>query len=76
MNKKTEQAQCECPRYCPYKDGYKGLGMVCASNGRTYKDFCHMLHHSCRERTKLTVAFYGMCKWEGTKFVFTSNRKV
>ena len=59
---KDGTARCQCPRYCPYKDAYKKLGQVCATDGKTYKDVCHMLHHSCREGKKLSVAFYGVCQ--------------
>lgn len=60
LNRRNEPT-CECPKYCPYKQAYKKLGKVCASNKKTYKDVCHMHHHSCREQTNLTVLFYGSC---------------
>jgi len=59
---KQGEPKCNCPRYCPFKSTYKKLGKVCGNNGQTYKDYCHLLHHSCREGTNLTVAYYGMCR--------------
>ena len=59
------KAVCECPRYCPYKESYKQLGKVCASNKKTYKDYCHLQRHACREQKDLRVLFYGSCFSEG-----------
>eukprot|EP00111_Clytia_hemisphaerica_P019406 TCONS_00057266-protein len=55
-------AQCICPRYCVNKEEYRKLGRVCGSDGKTYKDFCHMQHHACREDNNVTVTKYGYCE--------------
>lgn len=57
---------CRCNNYCPNKKHYRRLGAVCASDGNTYKDFCHMLHHSCRLDRELWVIYYGDCKKDST----------
>lgn len=61
VDKTTNEAKCECPTFCLYKNEYKKLGVVCATNGITYKDYCDLLYSNCQDEHNATVAFYGTC---------------
>lgn len=61
FNNETRQARCECPVHCTNKEEYESLGSVCGTDGKTYKDYCHLQRHSCRENSNITVGFYGVC---------------
>ena len=54
--KADDSTVCECNKTCPEKSD-----LVCASDGRTYKNECELKHQSCLMKKPLVVARKGSC---------------
>nr|CDP92328.1 Bm4004, isoform j [Brugia malayi] len=48
---------CQCPNQCAYDDS----GIVCATDGVTYRSECHMRQAACQQQKFIVIAFRGPC---------------
>lgn len=54
--------KCICAPKCKEKR-QKGKGIVCGTDGRSYKNTCRLRKKACRKRNlNLAVAYYGTCQ--------------
>ncbi|KRY55337.1 Agrin [Trichinella britovi] len=57
----SNTAHCVCPEMCSNSVATLHTGPVCGDNGNTYESLCELQMHSCKEKQKIDVKYYGVC---------------